>query len=57
MLNGKKIFFNMRIAVDLFDTDRFLPPNVDIKIKLVRSAEKFGLLQDPAAAKPFKIVL
>ena len=57
MLNGKKVFFNTRIAVDLFDTVRFLPPNVDIKIKLVRSAEKFGLLQDPAAAKPFKIVL
>ena len=30
---------------------------MDIKIKLVRSAEKFGLFQDPAAAKPFKIVL
>ncbi len=57
ILNGKKVFFNSRIAVDLFDTDRFLPPNVDIKIKLVRSAETFGLLQDPAAAKPFKIVL
>ena len=57
MMNGKKVFFNTRIAVDLFDTDRFLPPNVDIKIKLVRSPEKFGLLQDPAAAKPFKIVL
>ena len=50
-------FFNTRIAVDLFDTDQFLPPNVDIKIKLVRSAETFGLLQDPTAAKPFKIVL
>ena len=34
MLNGKKVFFNTRIAVDLFDTDQFLPPNVDIKIKL-----------------------
>ena len=44
ILNGKKVFFNTRIAVYLFDTDRFLPPNVDIKIKLVRSAEKFGLL-------------
>ena len=30
---------------------------MDIKIKLVRSAEKFGLLQDSNAAKPFKIVL
>ena len=35
MSNGKKVFFNTRIAVDLFDTDRFLPPNVDNKIKLV----------------------
>ena len=45
------------MAIDMFDTDRFLPPNVDIKIKLVRSAEKFVFLQDPTAAKPFKIVL
>ena len=53
ILNSKKVFFNMRIAVDLFDTDRFLSPNVDIKIKLVRSAEKFGLLQENTA-KTFK---
>ena len=57
IFKGKKVFFNSRIAVDLLDTERFLPPNVDIKIKLVRSAETFGLLQDPAAGKPFKIVL
>ena len=57
MMNSKKVFFNTRIAVDLFDTNQFLPPNVDIKIKLVRSPETFGLLQDPAVAKPFKIVL
>ncbi len=57
IMDGKKVYFNTRLAVDLFDTDRFLPPNVDIKIKLVRSAEKFGLLQDAAAEKPFKIVL
>ena len=53
---GKKVYFNTRLAVDLFDTDRYLPPNVDIKIKLVRSAEKFGLLQENTA-KSFKIVL
>ena len=44
ILEGKKVFFNTGIAIDLFDTDRFLPPNVDINIKLDRSAEKFGLL-------------
>ena len=57
ILEGKKVYFNTLLAVDLFDTDRFLPPNVDIKIKLVRSAEKFGLFQDATEAKSFKIVL
>ena len=56
ILEGKKVYFNTRLAIDLFDTDRFLPPNVDIKIKLVRSAEKFGLLQENTA-KSFKIML
>ena len=52
----KKVYFSTRLAVDLFHTDRFLPPNVDIKIKLVRSPEKFGLLQKDTDNK-FKIVL
>ena len=56
ILEGKKLFFNTRLAVDLFDTDRFLPPNVDIKINLVRSPEKFGLFHINTP-KPLKIVL
>ena len=56
ILNGKKVYFNTRLAVDLFLTDRFLPPNVDIKIKLVRSPEKFGVLQNEANTS-YKIVL
>ena len=52
----KKVYFSSRLAVDLFYTDRFLPPNVDIKIKLVRSSEKFGVLHG-VADKSFKIVL
>ena len=52
----KKVYFSTRLAVDLFHTDRFLPPNVDIKIKLVRSPEKFGLLQKGTDSK-FKIEL
>ena len=52
----KKVYFSSRLAVDLFHTDRFLPPNVDIKIKLVRSPETFGLLQGEAG-KTFKIDL
>ena len=56
MINKKKVFFSTRLAVDLFHTDKFLPPNVDMKIKLVRSPEKFGLLQEEDG-KSFKIVL
>ena len=41
---GKKVHFNSRLCVDLFHTDRFLPPNIDIKIKLIRNRETFGLL-------------
>ena len=56
IIEKKKVYFSSRLAVDLFHTDRFLPPNVDIKIKLVRSPEKFGLLHE-VANKSFKIVL
>lgn len=56
MIKKKKVFFSTRLAVDLFHTDKFLPPNVDMKIKLVRSPEKFGLLQEEDG-KSFKIVL
>ena len=56
MTDLKKVYFSTRLAVDLFHTDRFLPPNVDIKIKLVRSPETFGLLQNEEG-KTYKIVL
>ena len=47
ILNKKKVYFNTRLGVDLFYTDRFLPPNIDIKIKLIRNKETFGLLYVP----------
>ena len=43
MTRKKPVFFNTRLGVDLFYTDRFLPPNIDIKIKLIRNKETFGL--------------
>ena len=45
--NKKKVYFNTRLGVDLFLTDKFLPPNVDIKIKLIRNKPRFGLLYNP----------
>ena len=38
------------MGVDFFYTDRFLPPNIDIKIKLIRNKETFGLRYLPTAA-------
>ena len=64
ILDKKKVYFNTRLGVDLFYTDRFLPPNIDIKIKLIRNKETFGLLYVPTrvvnennVTKNFRIVL
>lgn len=54
-LNNKKLCFSSRIALDIFQSDRYLPPNIDIKLKFVRSGATFGLLQD--STLKFKIVL
>ena len=64
ILQKSKVYFNARLGVDLFYSDRFLPPNIDIKIKLIRNKETFGLLYNPttgtgdaAVTKNYKIVL
>ena len=64
MLNKKKVYFNTRLGVDFFYTDKFLPPNIDIKIKLIRNKDSFGLIYDPTTGegenivtKNYKIVL
>ena len=62
ILDNKKVYFNTRLGVDLFYSDRFLPPNIDIKIKLIRNKETFGLLYEPttgtpAVTKNYRIVL
>ena len=59
----KKVYFNTRMGADIFYMDRFLPPNVDIKIKLIRHHKSFGLLYTKSRAADavnkhdFKIVL
>lgn len=63
ILAKKKVYFNARLGADIFYTDRFLPPNVDMKIKLIRSHRSFGLLYNTktktgeALDRDFKIVL
>lgn len=51
----KTLCFSSRLALDVFQTDRYLPPNVDIKLKFVRPGMRFGLLQDDTLK--FKLVL
>ena len=42
---GKKVYFCSTIGADIFRADKYLPPNVDIKIKLKRFNRSFGILQ------------
>ena len=55
-VNGKKVYFCSRLGADIMYTDKYLPPNVDIKIKLVRNHSKFGLLHNEDG-KSFNIIL
>ena len=50
ILNRKKVYFNTRLGVDFFNTDKFLPPNIDIKIRLIRNKDTFGLRYKPEVA-------
>ena len=56
ILNGKKVYFSSTIAADVLRMDKYLPPNIDIKIKLKRFNRKFGLVQSEPA-RTFSISL
>ena len=38
ILNGKKVYFCSRLGADIMYTDKYMPPSVDIKIKLIRNS-------------------
>ena len=46
ILDGKKVYFNSTIPADILHTDKYLPPNVEITVKLTRFNRKFGIVQD-----------
>ena len=48
---GKKVYFCSRLGADIMYTDKYLPPNVDIKIKLVRNNPDFGILHNEVDKK------
>ena len=45
ILDGRVVHFSSTIGADIMRIDQYLPPNVDIKIKLKRFNPSFGLLQ------------
>ena len=46
IMNDKKVYFSSTLPVDIFYTDKYLPPNVEITVVLRRFNPCFGLLQD-----------
>ena len=54
--DGKKVYFCSRLGADIMYTDKYLPPNVDLKFKLVRNDPKFGILHNEPD-KSFNIIL
>ena len=56
ILNGKKVYFSSTMPVDIFHTDKYLPPNVEITIILRRFNTSFGVIQH-TPSKTFHIRL
>ena len=46
ILDGKKVYFYSTLPADILYTDKYLPPNVEISIKLSRFNPKMGLIQN-----------
>ena len=56
IVNGRKVYFCSRLGVDIMYTDKYIPPSVNIKIKLIRNNPTFCILHGEDD-KSFKIVL
>ena len=56
ILKGKKVYFSSAIPAVIFYSDKYLPPNVEIEIKLRRFNPKFGLTHH-STTKSFNICL
>ena len=44
IVKKQKVYFCTRVGADIMFTDKYLPPNVDIKIKLIRHKPTWGVL-------------
>lgn len=57
ILDGKKVYFCSTLPVDLFQTDKFLPSDISLEIRLKRFSQKFGLYSPKNDNKDFFITL
>ena len=57
IVGGKKIYFNLALAADVFFMDKYLPPNIDIKIKFRRHKTIFALGSLEDTSKNFDVYL
>ena len=56
ILLGKKVYFSTGIPADIFYSDKYLPPNVEVEIKLRRFNPKFSL-RHVSTSRSFNICL
>ena len=45
-MNGKKVYFSLTLPANIFHTDKYLPPNVEISMVLRRFNTCFGVIQN-----------
>ncbi len=57
IMNGKKVYFSTVIPADIFYSDKYLPPNVEINIKLRRFNPMFGLISKSTSYDRYNICL
>ena len=53
--NEKKLYFSTQIYVDFFNTRRFLPPGVEIKLRFVRNQDSFSIVTESATKYKIKV--
>ena len=51
--NSKECFFSIKPSIDVFSSDKFLPPMVDLRLKFIRSDPSFGIIKNSGNTKEY----
>ena len=52
---GRKLFFSTQVYVDFFNTRRFLPPGIEIKLRFIRNQDSFSIITDGETKYKIKV--